>query len=446
MQSRPIGNGALTARLPREVVALMDALRLQGACTDALSELNKVDWENLLEFSDRAHLTLALAQMLTSDFPAWVIDRLRRNVADNAARFERIKTTYQEASSALQQAGVPHLVVKGFAQAPDYVTDPRFRMQGDIDLYCPREHIAGAVAALQSIGYSPDEQIDNRFADHAPSMSRPSQWTWRGNLFDPELPLGFDIHFCLWNEPVNLVSAPGVDQFWERRVVRPNGNLTFSSLNQVDHLAYLALHILRGVLSGQGVVHHVLELATFLDHHADDDRFWREWETTCPLPLRELQAISFSLANLWFACRCSRAVQAHTDALPPMQKLWLQRFGASPLEAMFRRTKDGRLLQVLLADSWAARRRSVWKACIPPFFEGPRSPSVRCWKQKRGRWSLFSHYPAYVCDRIAVNVAAAAAFLVRGLKMYCSQWTQQQTLARVVEHKRRREIPETVST
>src|ERR1700684_3378694 len=45
-------------------------------------------------------------------------------------------------------------------------------------------------------------------------------------------------------------------------------------LSPVDHLAYIALHILRNILLGDWIVHHVRELAVFLHSHADDDGFW----------------------------------------------------------------------------------------------------------------------------------------------------------------------------
>ena len=101
LRAHPIGNGTLTACVPREMAGLMDALQNHGASTDVLAELTRAEWENLLDISDRAHLTLALAQLSTASFPAWVADRLRKNVADNAARYERIKGIYREAAAAL---------------------------------------------------------------------------------------------------------------------------------------------------------------------------------------------------------------------------------------------------------------------------------------------------------------------------------------------------------
>ena len=123
------------SKIPREVAAIIAALQLREADLTPLIQLEDHEWTSLLAFCDLAHLTLPLAQLPQNDFPSWVVERLKINVADNALRFERVKATYKEAAEALDRAGVEHVVIKGFTQAPDYVEDPRLRAQSDLDLY-----------------------------------------------------------------------------------------------------------------------------------------------------------------------------------------------------------------------------------------------------------------------------------------------------------------------
>src|ERR1700730_1154182 len=138
MTSLPIGVRALNPRIPREVAALMLALQLRSSSRVPLRDLTDAEWESLLQFCDVAHLTLSLAQLERDGFPSWVAEHLEINLRDNAARFDRVKATYREAAAALDKAQVECIVLKGFAQAPDYVNDPRLRMQSDLDLYCPQ--------------------------------------------------------------------------------------------------------------------------------------------------------------------------------------------------------------------------------------------------------------------------------------------------------------------
>jgi MFS family permease len=366
MRQHPIGNGTLTARIPREVAAVMDALQLRGATTDALAGLSKAEWEHLLEFCDVAHLTLQLAQLNSTDFPVWVRDRVAKNLADNEQRFERIRASYEEVAVAFQRAGVPFVVLKGFTQAPEYVRQPRLRMQSDLDFYCPRQEIAKGLAALERIGYrqtGSDEYYQN--ADHVPTMARVGNWKWRGNSFDPEMPVSVELHFCMWNSSVSTIAIPEVEGFWERRVIRTIDDLSFPALNPVDHLAFAALHILRGVIGGDWVIHHVLELASFLQNHAKDDKFWREWEEVQSQRVRNYTAIAFALAERWFSCAVHARVRAAIDSVRPAQNRWIEKFGGFPLEVMFRRNREGRLLQLLLTESWSARRRVLRNVVLP---------------------------------------------------------------------------------
>ena len=125
--------GKRSLRIPAEVMALFPALHMRAPDTTELIGLSDAQWMSLLSFCDIAHLTLQMAQLPSEGFPQWVIDRLRTNLADNALRFERVKATYREAAAALDQAGVEHIVIKGFTQAPDYVANPQLRAQSDID-------------------------------------------------------------------------------------------------------------------------------------------------------------------------------------------------------------------------------------------------------------------------------------------------------------------------
>jgi hypothetical protein len=423
MRSYPIGNGTVSPRVPREFAALMDALQLEGANTDALSALDDAEWRRLLEFSDLAHLSLSLVQLDLSDIPQWVTHRLEQNVSDNARRFERVRETYAEAATALIQADVSHVVLKGFTLAPHYVSDPRLRLQSDIDLYCPQDQIAAAQAALVRIGYGPAEGPDYTDSDHIPTLSRPGNWKWRGNSYDPEMPPSIELHFSLWNESVTLVDLPEVKQFWERRVPRRLGRLEYSSLSPVDQLGYFSLHIVRGVLVGDWVIHHAYELATFLHNHVRDVEFWSQWYETHSMDLRSREVIAFCLARSWFSCALPEIVRAEADRLPDAQKRWLNRFGGAPLEVMFRRNKDGRLLQMLMATHPRSHHSVLRRTLIPARIQRLDGPMVRI-QHRRTKTALdanrYLHYLAYLSRKAVVNSMANASFLFHSMTLWLS--------------------------
>ena len=312
------------SRIPQNVTALLQALRFREARIDALRRLDDPQWTSLLVFSDLSHLTLLLPQLPEGIVPDWVAARVRRNCQDNARRFDCIRAAYLELAHALRAAGVDHLVLKGFAQYPGYVADPRLRMQSDIDLVCPPESIPAARDALAALGYEASSRLGHGPSDHLPPMVRQTGWQWRGNAFDPEMPPSVELHYCLWNDSVERFAVPGSDQFWSRRVLhRLDGaspdldDFEFPALHPVDKVGYSALHILRNLLRRDWVIHQVYELARFLHLNAQDTSFWTSWRKLHSDRMRSLQTISCILATAWFGCDLPPEIVAEVEFLPP---------------------------------------------------------------------------------------------------------------------------------
>jgi hypothetical protein len=413
-------SGRTALRIKPEVRALLSAVQLSGPDTTSLQKLSEKEWTSLLAFSDSAHLTLQIAQLPVMGFPRWVIERLKTNLADNALRFERVKATYREAAEALKQAGVEHIVIKGFTQAPDYVADPRLRAQSDIDIFCPPKHIDAAKCTLKAIGYRPsDVNISYASADHEATLVRLGDWQWRGNLFDPEMPLSIELHFCLWNERVSHIRVPETDLFWERRTTREVDGLSFSCLSSVDHLAHLTLHILRNLFLRQWIVHHVRELAVFLHSSANNETFWQTWSETHSPSLRSLEAIAFYYARAWFNCRLHPLAAHEIDRLPAARRSWLQCFAGSTLEVMFEMNKDSLWLQLSIPSS----RREKWKilrrVLIPARIASIDSPLVQMHNNRlrqSGDSPLWRQYISYLISRSAAHCRANIATLTRVLR------------------------------
>jgi hypothetical protein len=423
MKLSPLTTREIAPRIPSEVAAVLAALHLSDPDTSLLKKLDDREWSRLLEFCNTAHLTLTLAQLATDGFPDWVVDRLKANLVDNALRFENLKSTYREAAKALNDVKVEHIVIKGFTQAPDYVADPRLRKQSDLDFFCPPGRIADARAALMAIGYKSSDG-NTTIADHAGALDRIGNWQPRGNPFDPAMPLGIDLHFCLWNERVSLIRIPEVELFWERRTTRVVDGLSFPCLSPVDHLGYLALHILRNIFLNDWIVHHVRELAIFLNSHADDDAFWQSWCEIHAPSLRSFQAIAFYYARAWFGCRLHRQAAQEIANLGVIQQSWLQRFSGSSLDVMFRQNKDSVWLHLSFVSSPWDRWKILTRSLIPPRIAPIGAPSVNM-RHKRPVPSNDSNplrqYVAYLVSRSAAHGRASFTTLARGLGWHLSQ-------------------------
>ena len=411
--------GTRMLRIPSEVNALLSAFQLSNPDTGFLEKLKDEEWARLLAFCDLAQLTLPLAQLRINGMPKWAREWLRAGVADNALRFERVKATYREMADALETAGVEHVVIKGFTQSPDYVADPRFRPQSDIDIFCPPDRVDAAYSACEAIGYKPSEvKISYAHADHREPLVRHGDWKWRGKLYDPEMPLSLEVHNCLWNERISRIAVPDAESFWERRTTREVEGLSFSCLSPVDHLAYFALHILRNVLLRDWVIHHVRELAVFLHNRADDDTFWETWKETHSPWLRSLAAVAFHYARAWFGCRLHPVAVQDIDSLPAASKSWLKYFSGSALELMFHPNKDSVWLHLSLlstrSEKWKLFKRVFIPTRIGPVGYVPIQVHNRKLVQLRGR-SPWQQYVAYMFTRSIAYGRMNFATLGRGL-------------------------------
>jgi MFS family permease len=413
-----IPHETIAARVPREVAALLAALQFRDAETEGLQRLSEEEWRSLLRFCEHAHLTFPLAQIRVDEAPAWVAEQLQRNIADNALRFERVKVTYREAAQALEDAGVDHIVIKGFTQAPGYVADPRLRMQSDIDFVCRPEQIALAQSALEAIGYQSDQQGDTRNDDHTPTMTRRGDWQWRGNIFDPAMPHSVELHFCLWNEDVSLVAIPETERFFARRTRRVLDGLEFFALSPEDHLGHLALHIARNLMLRNGIVHHVYELATFLDAHSDDDAFWASWQAKHSASLRAKEAIAFFHAAAWFECDLHPAVEDQIAALPKGQLEWLSHFTWSALEGMFHPNKDSVWLHLELLEGTKKKMVLLRRSFLPQVTTRLGSYRVAVQKGKIGDPEgkhPYRRYASYLVSRSLDHARMDWAALGRGI-------------------------------
>lgn len=407
-------------RIPPEFASLLLALQLSSPNTARLRKLSDNEWTSLLAVCDLAHLTLQVAQLPMEVFPLWVVERLKANLADNARRFERVKATYREAAQALDSARVEHVVIKGFTQSPDYVADPRFRSQSDIDIFCPLESMEAANSALQAIGYRPyAAQIRHSRSDHLPTLVRLGDWQWKGNPFDPEMPLSIELHFCLWNDRVSRIRLPDANLFWDRRTKREVDGLAFPCLSAVDHLAHLTLHILRNLIGSDWIVHHVRELAVFLHTHADDDTFWCDLRKTHSSSLRSLQAIAIYYARTWFDCRLHPLAAEEIDRIPVTRQRWLHSFAGSALELMFHQNKDSLWLHINLLPSRWDKWRIIRRALIPASIGSIHSPDLLSRNKRllpaagRPQWQI---YVAYLFSRATAWVRSDLVTLSRGFR------------------------------
>jgi len=310
--------------LPVAVRALLQLL--SGLASDP--PLSEDQQRSLLDLADRTHCTLYLPGHLAGD-----------SVAKNAERRRQLWLAYDEAAAALSNCGIEFVLLKGFTHETDFGIDPACRYQSDLDFLCLPEDIARARTALQQAGYGEHgraELSDN----HARPLVKPFTWRWRGDYFDPDLPISIELHHTLWNRGRDRIQVPGVHHFWNRRTPITIEGRAIPALAETDRVAFAAVHVLRHILRNNASPAHTFELACALNPRAADEVFWQTWMQMHDPQFRALQAVAFQFANRWFGATLSPVAEREWRALPEPVQAWFGRYAFSPLVNLVEPNKD----------------------------------------------------------------------------------------------------------
>jgi hypothetical protein len=252
--------------------------------------------------------------------PLWIAERIDDNARNAAIRTRRAGELYGTLQQLLARESIEFIVLKGLTHA-SLVPDPPPRVQYDVDLYIPRADVYRARDVLVAAGWRPIEGME----------AFPT---------DPELPLAIELHFQFWNPAIERLPAPGVEQFWDRRITRSIAGVDLGVLSPPDALAYAALHLLKHLLRGSVQPFHVYEIARLLDSLSADDAFWQHWTALHSPEMRRLEAVVFRLAQAWFGCLVPPAVEAEVQRLPAATEDWFGRYALSPAVSTFHPNKD----------------------------------------------------------------------------------------------------------
>jgi len=405
--------------------APLAALQFSSPDCGLFAQLTEEEWRSTLRFCDRAQLTLPLALNRRDRLPDDVRARTDRNLAGNAERWQRVQDAYREIAGPFERAGIEAAVLKGFSHCPCFVPNPRWRPQYDIDMLLPKEQLLRAYDLVRSRGYEPLRASNGR-VDHLPTMIRKTGWEWRGDLFDPDIPIALELHFRLWDQRTEQFEPAGLQNFWERRERRTLEGLSFTALHPVDAVGYASLHLLRHLLRGDGKPFHVYELASFLHKTSDSDSFWSNWQEWHDPSLRQLQAICFSLAQRWFGCRLHLAASEQIELLPPEVHRWFELCAFSPLMHLARPNKDELWLHWSLIESRRARWSMLHRRLLPPVPQGPVDAvhlpaSEITWRiDLRRKW----RYANYAMSRVVHHAASLPGVAIGAAKWFAGLGTQ----------------------
>ncbi len=389
-------------RLPRPCAAVLAALNFADPSAELLVSLPENEWDEALRFCDRSQLTLVFGDTCRSHLPDRVRERIEQNFTSNSQRLGRLKQEYLQIADYLNSHDVDHVVLKGFLQAPRFVRNARLRMQYDLDLLCSPEEVQQAQKLLRELGFDTVQGQERLPIDHLPPMVRRTDWHWKGDYFDADIPPIVELHFQLWDERTERIQVTGLDKFWLTRTQQLFDKSPVPALDPVNQLGYAALHALRHLLRGDLKPAHVLELAHFLENQRNNQELWRHWEQWHDPPLRQLETVSYLLAEAWFGCRLPQAIQAEAARLSRDVHGWFADFAASPLTSQYRPNKDELWLHLAmlprLGDLIRVTRRKLLPLRLPGHVDAMFLPAQHITPYLR--WRKWTRYAAFLAGRL----------------------------------------------
>ena len=364
---------------PQHILAGLEMLQFHNPSADRLAALSDSERVRFLGWCDARQLSLMLPHIWGSRPPAWLREAVFQRTTRYELRFKRLKRELFEIVEALNATGLEFVMLKGLSHAPALSPDARQRAQGDIDLWLRDSSVYKARDVLRGLGYV--VLLDSKSRHLAPMVKR-SNWEWQGDFFDPEMPISVELHYELWSESAEYITAPGIEQFWERKKLRDFDGYKINVLCDEDLLAFATLHLLLHLLHGELPLQRAWEIGRFLNEHITNDVFWNSWRNLHPVALRQLETPIFYLVTRWFECRSRRELEADFQALPAMVSSWFEKYSLAPVAREWAPNKLEIWLHLALITKRKEQLRVLFRRLIPtalPFFvnRARRQPSPR---------------------------------------------------------------------
>jgi hypothetical protein len=332
--------------------------------------LSDADWRAILSFADRTQLTLHLRSV--AGLPEMVREEIESRFRRNAERRVRLRDAFLQISERFSRGGIEFVLLKGFTHEIGFGLEPGARVQYDIDLLSPQADAGRRI--LLELGYRP-HGAKSLSDEHERPWVRPSSWTWRGDYFDPKMPIAVELHSTPWSPRRDRIALNGIEQFWSRRQVIHVSEMSLPAYSESDRVAFATMHVLRHILRNDARPAHVYELARFLETRRSDGAFWTEWQSIHARDVKTMAVVAFRFAQEWFGCALPEAVQQDAARLPDSVTAWLREFAWSPVINLTQPNKDVVWLHLALVNG-LRDRLAVLRSRLTPLRlpDGEESP------------------------------------------------------------------------
>jgi len=292
----------------------------------------------------------------TDLLPADVLDRLTRNLADNARRIDFMIAESAAIHSAFQEARLSYAVLKGFSLWPVSVPRVELRSQLDMDFLIAQEDSDVARRILEGAGYQLRAN-DGRNLDFSADEKKETSLK---TMYEAGRTRSAELH--IENVP------PGQTSLLSRTANMRFHGFTMPVLAPLDLFLGQGLHLYKHVCSQFVRAAHLIEFRRHVIARHDESFFWHELEVKCsaqPQVCLRLGVVVLLLTRVMGRFAPEELTRWTVDQLPVGARLWVERYGYQIALASFPGTKLYLLLERELEAAGLPARYSLRHALLP---------------------------------------------------------------------------------
>ena len=253
--------------------------------------LNPEEWKCFLSLIRSQRLLPYIAKQLQSwpnecKPPMEVISELNQFFMIGAVRSLLTGRQIQTVVSALENAGIEVLLLKGPALARTVYPDPATRLSGDIDLLVKPEELYKCGKIFSDLGYS---------CTFNPNLISLSEYN-NLDFFPRGKGLKVELHWTIdWG--YNIFSEDWFNELFKRKIPIKSDDLSCFTLYPQDHLFYLSFHDIFQHQSLQ--LDWIIDIALLMQFLKDRDAWEYMRSTSKKFHIRKSIELALTVGNLW---------------------------------------------------------------------------------------------------------------------------------------------------
>jgi hypothetical protein len=394
----------MNRRLAKAVVAVFFGNNPE-TLRERFAPFGEREWSRSREWLHTSGLALyflarARALGIEDVMPAGILNGLDKNLAENRMRTEDMFNEFVKINMEFQRAKLSYANLKGFALTPLSCPDPAYRYQHDLDFLVSRSDAERCSQVLERQGY----RLDRVYGDTWEFKAGSAEVSSLRDLYKARLNRSVDVRFLPKEEDSETLRE---NNMLSRLQLQVWNGFEFPALSECDKLLGQALHLFKHFNTAWTRTAWMLEYATAIRAHRDDEALWREIiagiETT---PEKKVGVgIASLIVSRAFGVFLPAQLRSTVDELPERVGLWVERYQ----DDVVIQEHPGSKLYLLLQDVLLPERSG--------------------WPRRRGMRLIPSHLPPRISTarrsdglRLRTRVLwAQASFILRRLRFHVAE-------------------------